>query len=357
MAEQRWTFEWRRTWDEVFDAAFVARWDELRRADPLSSVYHRPAVVRAWAESCADVTGCEPLFGVAMAEGVTVLLPWVITTYRGRLISRRVIEAVGEDLFGYHDPMVAGPNAAAVSWDAFWAAVRSATASFGHQGFLRSVHADRAGGSGISADHAPILHLQGASSLDDLLSRCSGNHRSCIQRGFRRLAERGPVSLQTIESAAGHAAAATVFGDLCRVYEQRREERPEYTSLDRPGLRELWHRVATVGVAEGWGHLSTLSVGSEPIAWHLGLVDGGALYWWVPTHAREYQAVSPGRLLLASLVGLGIESGWHSVHFLTGAQQYKLAWRPEVAARYAVRWHAPTLVGSLLQRYDRRVAV
>lgn len=349
--EPAWTFEWRRTWDEVFDAEFVARWNALRAADPHATVYHRPGVIRAWAETCGDAAGCEPLFGVASCEGVDVFLPWVVVTRRGRLMTRRVIEAAGLDLFGYHDPIVAGRHASGVCWDRFWGAARAATAAFGHQVLLRSVRADRVGRAARPAEAAPVLRLDGVRSLDALLAACSANHRGDVQRRFRRLAERGAVSLQVVE--AGSAA----FDDLCRAYEARRQDRPEYPPLERPGLRALWRRVAADGVAQGWGHLSVLSVGSEPVAWHLGLFDDDALYWWVPAHARQYEPFSPGKVLLASLVAHGIESGWRSLHLLTGAQQYKLAWRPDMSARRGVRWHAPTLVGAMLHGYDGPAAV
>jgi CelD/BcsL family acetyltransferase involved in cellulose biosynthesis len=352
VAERSWTFEWRRTWDEVFDAAFVARWNALRSADSLSTVYHRPEVVRAWAESCGDSTGCEPLFGVASKDGAAVLLPWIVSNVRGRLMTRRVIESVGQDHFGYHDPIVAGRALDATEWNGLWDAARSATASFGHQGFLRSVHPERAGDSRIATEQTPILGLDHVRSLDELLARCSANHRGDVQRCMRRLAGRGKVSLDVMGPASGCSA----FDDLCQAYAERREERPEYLSLDRPGLRDLWRRVATDGVAQGWGHFAALTVDSEPIAWHLGLFDRQALFWWVPTYARAHQGLSPGKILLASLVAHGIESGWRCIHFLTGAQPYKLAWRPEVATRYAVRWHAPTLIGALLSRYDQRAA-
>jgi CelD/BcsL family acetyltransferase involved in cellulose biosynthesis len=346
-----WAFDWYRTWDEVFSAAFVARWDALRKEDRHTTVYHRPEVVRAWAETCGVASGCEPLFGIASRSGVTILLPWVVATYRGRLMTRRVIEAAGQDLFGYHDPVVAGPDADGVQWNEFWGAARMAAAPFGHQVLMRSVRVDRAGDAGIPAEAAPVLHLDRARSLEDLLAACSANHRGDVQRRFRRLAERGSVSL--------HIATATMsagFDDLCAAYEDRREARPAYPSLERPGLRELWRRAATDGVAQGWAHLSALHVDTQPVAWHLGLFDERELYWWVPAHARTFEPLSPGKVLLASLVSHGIESGWQSIHFLSGAQPYKLAWRPAVPERCGLRWHAPTLVGSVLQQYERAAA-
>jgi CelD/BcsL family acetyltransferase involved in cellulose biosynthesis len=305
-------------------------------------------MVRAWAETCG--AGCQPLFGLATDGEATVLLLWVVAAHRGRLMTRRVIEGVGEDLFGYHDAIVS--NGDHIRWDAFWAAVRATTGRFGHQVLLRSVLPGRAGTDGEPAEPAPVLRLDGAESLDDLLARCSANHRGDVSRRLRRLNEQGPVVLRVSHPRE----AGADFDDLCAAYNERRDQRPEYPALDRPGLRELWRRVAVDGVAQRWGHLSVLTVSGEPVAWHLGLVDNGAMYWWVPAHARSWEHLSPGKALLAMLIGHALRSGYSALQLLTGAQPYKLAWRPDLPERRVIRWHSPTLVGAVLERHDRSIA-
>jgi CelD/BcsL family acetyltransferase involved in cellulose biosynthesis len=157
--------------------------------------------------------------------------------------------------------------------------------------------------------------------------------------------------------SGGAPAAAAAFDSLCAAYEDRRQARPEYPSLERPGFNAFLRRVATEGVADGWGHLSAMLVGPEPLAWHLGFFDRGQLYWWMPAHARAYETLSPGKVLLALMIRRAIDSKWRAIHFLTGAQPYKLAWRPEMPPRRTIRWYAPTLAGTVLRRYDEAAAI
>jgi hypothetical protein len=57
------------------------------------------------------------------------------------------------------------------------------------------------------------------------------------------------------------------------------------------------------GITYGLGSLYTaLWVAGKPIAWHLGLIDGGALYWWIPTDDPVWKNFSPGKVLLAMLI-------------------------------------------------------
>lgn len=351
-----WVFDWCQTWDEVFDPGFVAQWKSLRRVADASTPYHEPAVVRAWAETCGKAIGCRPLFGVAARRDVTILLPWIIVVNRGRVVTRLTIEGVGQDLFGYHDPIVSGTSAHAVDWPEFWEAARNATAGFCHQALLRSVHAAYARSDDAPAENAPVLALDRVASLEAALARCSSNHRGEVHRRLRRLSEGGNVALHVFDRTEPRAAARAVE-QLASAYETRRETRPQYPSSGQRGLYQLWARVATEGLADGWGHLSMLTVDGEPIAWHLGLFQNGVLYWWVPTHAERWEPWSPGKVLLAKLIEHGIASGWREVHFLTGAHAYKMAWRPDLPERRVIRWHSPTLAGALLKRYDRLAAV
>ena len=71
-----------------------------------------------------------------------------------------------------------------------------------------------------------------------------------------------------------------------------------------------------------------------------------------PAHDVEWQAFSPGKVLLARLIEQAIEHRVDAVHFLTGAQRYKLDWKPEVRNLSAVRWHAPSAKGAALAWYD-----
>ena len=72
----------------------------------------------------------------------------------------------------------------------------------------------------------------------------------------------------------------------------------------------------------------------------------------MPAYDASAGALSPGTALLAHVIRSAIEAGTPRLHFLIGAQRYKLRWQPAPLALRAVRWYAPALRGAALRLYD-----
>ncbi len=348
-----WTFEWRRSWDEVRDPEFVGRWQRVLNASASAQVYHCPEIVAAWADTVGAAAGAEPCFGVATsAAGHSIILPWVVGTHQGRLWWRKMIEPVGQDMFGYHDPLTdAAP--ASIDWRAFWQLARESVPGHWDQALFRYVHAELSDPAwSQAADGGPVLSLDGVASFDALLASCSSNHRGEIRRRRRRLEDRGSVELRVAGPADGACAVEEWRARIEPAYRGVWDKRPRRNTLLRPGLDAFLTRVLSQGLSEGWGHLSTLQVGGEPIAWHVGFIDRQRLYWWIPAHRQEWEPFAPGKVLLASLVEHGMAAGWREIHLLAGLHAYKLAWHPRMSDLREVKWHAPSVRGQLLSLYD-----
>jgi CelD/BcsL family acetyltransferase involved in cellulose biosynthesis len=331
----------------------VAQWAALLEDSAHANVYHQPALVRAWAETHGRALGAEPLFALASnSSGARVLLPLVVVTQRGRRTARRSLTAAGESFFGYHDPLVSG-GADAADWIGFWNAVRRETASECDQALLRFVHQPFAAGPlAASGEPTPVLDLSGSADLDDVLARCSANHRGDVRRRLRRIREEGHVTLAVHDSASLDAAVRDFTQGFVPAYSAYWRARPEGCMLDRPGVADFVNRVLGDGLRGGWAHYAVLKIGDRPIAWHLGLTFRDALYWWIPAHDEVWQTFSPGKVLLAELIAGAIRSGTRTLHFLTGVQRYKLDWKPDLIPLSAVRWHAPSAKGTVLAWYD-----
>src|SRR5437016_1932736 len=145
MPDAEWCFDWHRTWDTVWTPEVETAWRLIFESSARAQVYHHPALVRAWAETCGRAAGVTPMIGIARSEdGACVLLPWSISQSRGSLIVRRQLGPVGADLFGYHDPL-ADAGASRVDWTAFWPVVRRSVSTACDQALFRFVHAEFAG--------------------------------------------------------------------------------------------------------------------------------------------------------------------------------------------------------------------
>jgi len=352
-----WTFEWRRSWDEVWEASFVARWRGIAEASTCAHVYHRPDLVRQWADTIGTAIQAEAHVGIATSSGgATVVLPWVVVPYGGRFAVRRTLEAAGSAVFGYHSPLVAA-DAPAVDWKGFWTAVREDVGGACDQALFRLVEPEFDAGPGMHRDseESPVLMLSACADLGQILERCSSSHRVDVRRQFRRAQECGDVALEVAGPDSVATALESLRCELLPAYRSLWEGRPvKNTLLLQPGFDLFLECTVTAGVPEGWAHFSVLRIGATPVAWNLGFFDAGRLYWWLPTYDMSWSAYSPGKLVLAALVDHGCHSGWREIQLLTGNHGYKAAWKPVARKLTAVAWTAPTVRGRLMALYDSR---
>jgi CelD/BcsL family acetyltransferase involved in cellulose biosynthesis len=356
-ATDGWTFEWRRSWDEVWEPAFVDRWRAVFEASACAHVYHRPELVRQWAETVGAAIHAAACVGIATSSsGATVVLPWVVVPYGGRFAVRRTLEPAGSAAFGYHNPLVS-PGPDGIDWCRFWNAARQAIGGGCDQALFRLVEPAFGAAPPMrrESEESPVLTLDGCAGLEEVLQRCSSSHRVDVKRQFRRAGERGEIALDVAGAADAGSALDRLRTQLLPAYRSLWSSRSVTNSLlHQPDIDAFLDRVVTVGVPSGWAHFSVLRVGGTPIAWHLGFFDSGRLYWWLPTHDVAWSGYSPGKLLLAALVDHGCRDGWRDIRLLTGNHGYKAAWNPAPQTLTAVSWKAPTLRGRLMAMYDAR---
>lgn len=358
-----WSFQSWQTWDEVWSEPCQRLWREILAADPQANAFQRPRLVRAWAETRGRALQASPaVFLATHRSGARALLPWTVVRHRGSRLVRRVLEPAGQSLFGYHDPVVAGPALPPAEWKGFWESARRQLAGSCDQALFRFLH-PRCGQGPLSepcGDDSPVLDLSEVADFDALLARCSPNHRGDVRRRLRRLAEQGEVELWTAGPEDGPAAVADLRTGFLPAYHATWDRQPEGNLLREPGLEDFVVRLVRDGVPGGWADYNVLRVNGRAAAWHLGLrdahADGHDLYWWFPIYDPEWESFSPGKVLLARILERGLANGLRRVHFLTGGQPYKLAWKPDIPELRTVRWHSPSLRGHFLALYDRRAA-
>lgn len=350
-----WTFDWLTAWPDVWGTGFERQWRALLAAAPHARPFHRPEVVRAWCETRGAAAGLEPAFALATsAEGHQCLLTWIIETRRGRHATRRIAGPAGQADFGYHSPLVVPAPGPHPDWPAFWESARQALRHRCDQASFRFIDPEQGTGRWASptGELSPVLTLAPGDTLASVLARRSANHRGDVGKKFRRAAERGEVGFHVFGAGESAEARRSFAADFEPAYADIWRNRPSGNLLDAPGMRAFLHRLLGDGIDGGWTHYSRLTIGGEAVAWHLGLAGGQALYFWMPTHKAAWNAVSPGKLLLAMLIEHGIAAGWSQLHFQTGGQDYKRAWTDDDAGLRAVQWRAPSIKGHLLGLYD-----
>jgi len=356
-ATDGWRFEWRRSWEEIWSEDFLREWRRILARAERPHVYHRPEVVRAWVDSCGATLDMEPYVGIATStDGAEALLTWIIVRHQGRVLTRRTLEPVGRELFGYHTPLLAGGDPSAIDWDQFWTMARASVGRACDHALFRFVEPEFASGSGFKkpSEASPVLSIDGCANLNTVLARCASSHRVDVKRQMRRASEQGELTLWIPGADEAKAALESFRHEMWPAYRVHWQSGPTQSALLNEGVDDFLERVIVEGLSRGWAHYSVLKIGGTSVAWHLGLVDANRLYYWVPTHHPQWSVYSPGKLLLAELIAHGCRHGWKQIDLLTGNHNYKRAWNPTQRALSAVAWTAPTMRGRAIGWYDAR---
>lgn len=343
-----WRFEWSRSWEALSSGPALDAWRRIFAATR-ANAFQRPELCAAWAASLGPHASAQALVGHAThPSGAEALLPWMVRRSAGHRVVRRELVFIGQDLFGYHDPLLSdaglGPS--------LWRDARQALAGATDQAFFRLVHRPWPQGRVVATEASPVLDLEGLDSFEALLATTSANHRGDVRRRLRRLAERGTVELWMPGPGQVVEARADFERGFVPSYDRLWSQRPAGSLLAQPGMVDFLASVLTDGLAAGWASYSALRVNGVAVAWHLGIRHDGELYWWFPTYDLDWQAFSPGKALLALLIQEAIRGGAKRLHLLTGDQSYKRAWQTRDAELRAVRWNSPSARGSLFGVYD-----
>lgn len=75
------------------------------------------------------------------------------------------------------------------------------------------------------------------------------------------------------------------------------------------------------------GPMSTLYVGDELVAVHLGLRSDSVLHWWFPAYTREYEKYSPGLILMLRLLQQCSDLGITRLDLGKGPERYKVQYK------------------------------
>jgi hypothetical protein len=214
-----WTFEWQRSWSEIWGDSFLSRWRCLLEKATWSHVYHRPELVRHWVETVGRSCGAEPQFGLATSSaGAQLLLPWIVVPQSGRFLVRRTLESAGRELFGYHTPLLAGAAPSEIDWSDFWWQALASTGSACDQALFRLIEPEFSAGLDLrrASEECPVLPLAACADLDAVLGRCSSSHRVDVKRQLRRAREHGDITLWCASPAANYGRRIARSGKAVR---------------------------------------------------------------------------------------------------------------------------------------------
>jgi CelD/BcsL family acetyltransferase involved in cellulose biosynthesis len=341
-----WKFEWLTSWAEIWDPAFISRWQGLMEQDPNAHVFFSPCVVRAWCDAILPVQSVRPCFLVASNEcGTTILFPLVTRGSDWRNGWLRFLEPVGSGSFDYLDPIVARSGSPVIS-DEFWASFFAAC----NRTFRREIDLIRVPSireTSLPKDHegtpvtrAPFVALAGYPDFDGFLSTLSKKWRHDVRYQRRRLADCGKLEMKVC-GLDDDVTASEILESLLKFHSVRWS----YSHKERTKQQRmtLWKCLLDHGLPNGTAHVSALVCDAKIVSCCLGFRYRRTYYLYNTAYSHIMESFSPGKVHVSMLIESAMRDGIEVFDFLRGNESYKLHWTKDFEALYCMERPVSTI--------------
>ena len=164
-------------------------------------------------------------------------------------------------------------------------------------------------------DVCPLIHLP--ATWDDYLATLTKKNRHELRRKMRRLEEEASTRVLVTRDIAALADDVDAFIALHRASEGRKGRFMDVR------MTEFFHALSRVCFMEKWLHLAFLDVNGTLAATTLSFKYNNTLALYNSAYALTYQRLSPGLLLVASLIRESIADKLRLFDFLRGDEPYK----------------------------------
>ncbi len=346
-----WEFQWLCSWDEISDEQFVGQWKEWIGQWDGNHVFFEPGMVRVWLETYRGLRDIEPRFCVVRLDGGRVVL-WPLVLDRGGMKNAwlKFLVPVGGYEFDYHDPILNFEPLEgfwAEFWERFIKEYRQANDGQVDYLFVPRVRGGNDGEGFVQTTCAPYLELSGFGTFEEYLAAGSKHLRQDIRRQRRRLEKLGTVKYHEYgrDEVAGAVGILPAFLDAHSA-----------RWCDAHKAADFYERLVREGLAEGYLHISILTVDAEAVSWHFGFKHHKRFYYYMPAFNSEYMAYSPGKVHLAMLLERAIDQGVEVFDFLTGDEAYKKVWTDKEESLYCLKQRDAAVRAGALDLWREKIA-
>lgn len=305
------------------EAFEIPGWRDLLARDPGHRIFATPEWHRVWWEEFGD--GKE-LFVLTMKRGEELIA--IVPLYRKIEGDRRILRFVGGiDLTDYLGPicsigdrhdaagaMVAWLLETDCGWDEFDA--HNMPVPFG---FAESL-VERADHHGLrfaldQEETSAVLRLP--DGWEEYLASLGSKDRHELKRKRRRLQREHP------DMNVRRATEGTLDDDIAAFVDMHRGTEGHKGHFMRPEIATFFERMARAFLPLGWLRLDFLEIGSQPVATTFGFELGDTFYLYNSAYEPNFGRLSPGLILVATLIEETIAKGTKTFDFLRGPERYK----------------------------------
>ena len=323
-----WKFHWLTKWDEIWHEDFVSQWQRWLDESPSAHVFYHPALVRAWIETYLPLRDIRPCFLVAEAPGQMVFFPLVLWRRNWKNAFQKLLIPVGYSDYDYHDPLFT-ENVAQSDKNIFWQEFEQALST------SSPVIYDRLLFDGIRQRSIPYSNIQTKNQRWNKIESCpwidlskfkkpeeflpslKTSLRQDLRRQQRRMAEIGVIEFKSYGTGKEREALQEVPDFLA------------FHSCRWPGAYKapgFFKYLFEYGMEANILRFPVLRLNSKTIAWHLVFQFQDKIYSYMPAHNKEFEKLSPGKVLLLRIIEDAIAQGLECYDFLRGEESYKVGW-------------------------------
>ena len=321
-----WQFEWITDWETVCSDFFWLQWQDYYFKANQSHVFLHPALGKAWIDTYRHFQHIEPLFCIARYKDITVFFPLIYWKRNWKNAFQRIIIPLGYSDFDYHDPLIIGTSK--FNKDRFYSELlKKITEIKSFDKIEINGLRDKVNLKGWEKDSlfCPYYTISQFKNKEEFLNSLKTSLRGDLRRQIRKLNEKGVLSLHSYSANSVNAALA-VLSHFLEIHKQRWPN-----AYKAPGFHK---RILENGLNSGVVDFTELRIDNNPISWHLGFVDKGRYYYYMPVIQPDFAIYSPGKVHLLFLKYQSIENGIEIFDHLIGDENYKAGWTNQIQTLY-----------------------
>lgn len=176
----------------------------------------------------------------------------------------------------------------------------------------------------ICIEQGTCLVLDLPASYDEYLSTLGKSLRYDVRKLDKSLFKEGKASVSIV-------GADQIGQGLDILFDQHKKR---WRKRGLPGAfigraQSFHHDWGRKAISQGWLGLGILSYEGNPIGAIYTMSMGASTFFYQAGFDPEHKAISPGTLLVASMIKRSIEEGKSHFDFLRGDEPYKRRWKPQ----------------------------
>lgn len=176
----------------------------------------------------------------------------------------------------------------------------------------------------IELEQGTCLVLDLPGTYDDYLAMLGKSLRYDVRKLDKSLFSQGRAKVEMVTEANLQQGLDILFD----------QHKKRWRKRGLPGAflgktQDFHHAWGRLSIQQGWLQLGILSLDDAPIGAIYGMTKSNTVFFYQAGFDPAHKSVSPGTLLVASLIRKAIEDGKQHFDFLRGDEPYKRRWKPQ----------------------------